>query len=90
MIIGDLLIDMRKQSGKTQQQIADKIGVNVKTLRDYEQGVSNISGVKLFKVASFCRYDLTSIVKSFSNFREWTMVKKGHSKGFAHTQLRFT
>jgi transcriptional regulator with XRE-family HTH domain len=52
-VIGDTLIDMRKRSGKTQQEIADKIGVNVKTLRDYEQGTSNISAKNYFKSSHF-------------------------------------
>jgi transcriptional regulator with XRE-family HTH domain len=67
-VIGDTLIDMRKRSGKTQQEIADKIGVNVKTLRDYEQGVSNISAKKLFQIIAFCQYDLVSIITNMDRF----------------------
>jgi transcriptional regulator with XRE-family HTH domain len=66
--IGDLLIDMRMQSGKTQKQIADRIGVNVKTLRDYEREESEIPAPKLLHVISFCRYDLVGIIKAFTKF----------------------
>jgi transcriptional regulator with XRE-family HTH domain len=67
-VIGDTLIDMRKRSGKAQQEIADKIGVNVKTLRDYEQGVSNMSAIKLFKVIVFCQFDLVNIITNIDRF----------------------
>ena len=84
VIIGDFLVDMRKRSGKTQQQVADRIGVNVTTLRDYERGTSDISAVNLFRIAAFCGYDLKDIFKNFKNFRVRTKVKKGLGKGMQH------
>lgn len=38
---------LREQKGFTQQQLASKSGVNIQTLRKYEQGVKNINNAKL-------------------------------------------
>lgn len=38
---------LREQVGLTQQELANKSGVNIQTLRKYEQGVKNINNAKL-------------------------------------------
>lgn len=37
---------LREQAGLTQQELANKSGVNIQTLRKYEQGVKNINNAK--------------------------------------------
>lgn len=41
------LHDMRLKRGLSQSQLADKSGINVRTLQAYEQGLKNIDGAKL-------------------------------------------
>ena len=41
------LAHYRAVAGLTQQQLADTTGISVSTLRQYEQGTRNISGVAL-------------------------------------------
>ena len=38
---------LRKKAGLTQQQLANKAGVNIQTLRKYEQGTKNINNARL-------------------------------------------
>ena len=75
--IGDLLVDMRQRSGKTQEQMAKYIGVSTRTWQNYEQGVSKISAYDLFKVTVYCRYDLAGVIKDYINFNQRTIVTAG-------------
>lgn len=65
MLIYESLIAMRKKSGKTQAQIAAHIGVSTRTWKNYEQGVSDISSVKLIYASIYCHYDIISVLQSF-------------------------
>lgn len=38
---------LREKAGLTQQELSNKSGVNIQTLRKYEQGVKNINNAKL-------------------------------------------
>ena len=38
---------LREQKGFTQQELASKSGVNIQTLRKYEQGTKNINNARL-------------------------------------------
>jgi transcriptional regulator with XRE-family HTH domain len=88
-VIGETLIDMRKSSGKTQKEIAARIDVDIRTLRDYESNKTEIPAVKLFQVIAFCQFDLASILERFKNFREGTTVKKGHGQGMHYAKFMF-
>ena len=66
MEICQLLVDMRKQSGKTQQQLALYIEVDVRTYQNYEYGIYEISAKDLFRLIQYCRY--YTIVKQLDRF----------------------
>ena len=38
---------LREEAGLTQQQLSNKAGVNIQTLRKYEQGTKNINNARL-------------------------------------------
>lgn len=77
-MIGDFLKQMRKTSGKTQKQIAEFLEVDVKTVRNYEQNVSQISFVDVIKLSLYCRYDIGKIISNF--IPGTTVIKESKEK----------
>ncbi|MFT4926379.1 MAG: transcriptional regulator with XRE-family HTH domain [Phenylobacterium sp.] len=65
MRIDESLIAMRKESGKTQAQIARYIEVSIRTWINYEQGVSDIPAKKWLAAARFCRYDISLLIQRY-------------------------
>ena len=83
--IGDKLREMRKKRGKTQQQMADKLEINVKTWRDYEKNVSEIGIRKLIRASAYCRVNPTSL---FESFIKRTLVIKGQQTKMMITTMK--
>jgi transcriptional regulator with XRE-family HTH domain len=53
--LGDKLKAMRKNSGKTQKDLAHILGVCVRTVQDYEHSVSDIPTPKMIKACIYCK-----------------------------------
>ena len=49
------LQQLRKAAGLSQSQLAEKSGVNVNTLRQYEHGTRNINGMALISARDLAR-----------------------------------
>jgi transcriptional regulator with XRE-family HTH domain len=73
LLLSDFLIDMRKSSGKTQAEIALKLGISLRTWQNYEHDVSDISAKHLAIASLYCRYDI-NIMEIFGSFM--TKAKK--------------
>lgn len=58
---------MRKSSGKTQAQMAQRLGVSLRTWQNYEHGVSDISAKHLALASLYCRYEF-NLIDLFRNF----------------------
>lgn len=55
--LGQKIYDIRKKKGLSQQYVADKMGVNIKTVRDLELGKTTVLRAKtLGKVEKFINY----------------------------------
>lgn len=63
--LGAKLREMRKNSGKTQKQLAAKLGVCVRTLQDYEHDVSDIPTKKLLSAVIYCNCDIFQLMADF-------------------------
>lgn len=48
-----MLKDIRESRGMSQQDLADKSGINKRTIQVYEQGYRNINGAKLSTLLTF-------------------------------------
>lgn len=46
------IIELRKEAGLTQEQLADKIGISAPHLSEMERGVKNVSMVRLSQIAT--------------------------------------
>ena len=69
MEVCELLIEMRKESGKTQRQMADYIEVSERTYQNYEYDARDISAKDLFRLVQYCKY--RGIVKQLDDFIEY-------------------
>lgn len=49
-----MLKDIRLSRGLSQSQLAEKSGVNLRTLQQYEQGSRDINGASLSSLADLC------------------------------------
>ena len=49
------LEDQREKAGLSQGKLADKAGLSVRTLQDYEQGRKNLNGAKLVTLLTLCK-----------------------------------
>ena len=49
------LKDQREKAGLSQGKLADKAGLSVRTLQDYEQGRKNLNGAKLVTLLTLCK-----------------------------------
>jgi transcriptional regulator with XRE-family HTH domain len=57
---------IRKESGLTQKQLAEKSGVNLKMIRKYEQGVQDINraaAITVLNLAWVLNCDITEIME---------------------------
>lgn len=87
MEINELLIDMRKKSGKSQQQMADHIGVSKRTYQGYEYNERDISAKDLFKLTQYCKYN--RIVNKLEDFIKNFGDRDTLTKGFNHWPIIF-
>ena len=53
---------IREKSGKTQQEVADDLGVSVSTYRSWEQGKRDINGKKLMMLADYFEVTTDDII----------------------------
>lgn len=70
MDIGTKITEARKHAGFTQEELASKVGVTGRSIRNYETDARNISVELLFKIADICKVDFSYFVtmsKSLSN-----------------------
>ena len=49
-----MLKEIRESRGMSQQDLADKSGINKRMIQAYEQGYRNINGAKLTTLVTFC------------------------------------
>jgi len=49
-----VLKEIRESRGMSQQDLADKSGINKRMIQAYEQGYRDINGAKLSKLVTFC------------------------------------
>ena len=49
-----MLKEIRESRGMSQQDLADKSGINKRMIQAYEQGYRDINGAKLSKLVMFC------------------------------------
>ena len=49
-----MLKEIRESRGMSQQDLADKSGINKRMIQAYEQGYRDINGAKLSKLVTFC------------------------------------
>jgi len=54
MTTGDVLLNIRLEQGKTQQQFAQVIARSTRTYQNYEQDIGNISLTDFLKIISYC------------------------------------
>jgi transcriptional regulator with XRE-family HTH domain len=73
------LVEMPKKSGRTQEQIAKRLGVSTKTWRHYEQGVNDIPATKLFLVISYCHYDFLAVLANFTPRSQLIKIQKAET-----------
>ena len=50
----NVLKEIRESRGMSQQDLADKSGINKRMIQAYEQGYRDINGAKLSKLVTFC------------------------------------
>ena len=50
----EMLKEIRESRGMSQQDLADKSGINKRMIQAYEQGYRDINGAKLSKLVTFC------------------------------------
>lgn len=48
------LKEQREKAGLSQGKLADKTGLSVRTLQDYEQGRKNLNGAKVVTLLTLC------------------------------------
>ncbi|MFT4926235.1 MAG: DNA-binding XRE family transcriptional regulator [Phenylobacterium sp.] len=75
----ETLVEMRKNSGRTQEQIAKRLGVSTKTWRHYEQGVNDIPATKLFLAISYCHYDFLAVLANFMPRSQLIKIQKSET-----------
>ena len=49
-----MLKEIRESRGMSQQELADKSGINKRMIQAYEQGYRSINGAKLTTLVTFC------------------------------------
>ncbi len=64
--IGETLVDIRKEAGLTQVELARRLDIDVGTLRDYEKYTSTITVKRLNELISACRLDPLSVIDRFA------------------------
>ena len=81
-----MLIDMRKKSGKSQQQMADHINKSLRMYQYYEHGTKDISAKDLFRLCQYCKYyPVVERLKDFiSFFGNRTKQAKEPDTGHSH------
>ena len=52
---GDKLQQMRKERGLSQATLAEKAGLNVRTIQHYEQGSKDLNGARLSTLLKLCK-----------------------------------
>ena len=52
LILGQRIVELRKQIGMTQADLAKQIGVSFQQVQKYENGINQISVPKLIQIAS--------------------------------------
>ena len=62
MQLSDVLKNIRDESGKTQQQMADRIGVTKRSYISYEKGDTKISLDNFFILAVYCQFDIVRMI----------------------------
>ena len=74
-----MLVDMRKKSGKSQQQMANHIGVSKRTYQGYEYNERDISAKDLFKLTQYCKYNriVNKLEDFIRNFGDRDISTKG-------------
>ena len=61
------LKEYREKSGLTQEQLADKMNIKVRSLRAYEQGTRDFAGAKLETILKACTCLNCSLEDMFRN-----------------------
>jgi transcriptional regulator with XRE-family HTH domain len=70
MINGEDLKALRERASITQQTMARRLGVDRKTIINYELGVSDIPSKKLFSWLTYCKLDTSVLLTQIQNIRE--------------------
>ena len=52
---GDKLQQVRKERGLSQAALAEKAGLNVRTIQHYEQGSKDLNGARLSTLLKLCK-----------------------------------
>jgi transcriptional regulator with XRE-family HTH domain len=70
MINGEDLKALRERASITQQTMAHRLGVDRKTIMNYELGVSDIPSKKLFSWLTYCKLDTSVLLTQIKSIRE--------------------
>lgn len=70
MINGDDLNAMRLNAGISQKEMAAKLGVDRRTVSNYELGVSQIRVGELFSWLYYCKIDTSTVLSQVKIVRE--------------------
>jgi DNA-binding XRE family transcriptional regulator len=70
MINGEDLKALRERASITQQMMAHRLGVDRKTIINYELGVSDIPSKKLFSWLTYCKLDTSVLLTQIKSIRE--------------------
>jgi DNA-binding XRE family transcriptional regulator len=70
MINGEDLKALRERASITQQTMAHRLGVDRKTIINYELGVSDIPSKKLFSWLTYCKLDTSVLLTQIKSIRE--------------------
>lgn len=60
-MIGKIIMEMRKASGFSQIELAQKLGIAQNTLSGYETGSSMPNFDTVYKIASICEFDIAFV-----------------------------
>ena len=76
--------ELREACGYTQQELADKLGIEIGVMRGYEENGYNIPISVIYQIATICGVEFTEILTGNDpRLDTYQVVKKGQTGGSA-------